>query len=582
MRSRLKSEYKKLIEDVQDTFRLGNRLHALAFKSFGLVYALTFATIFLIAVLPYAMNKILGNLIDVISGLVEGKGKVDQLNLLFGLFMAVIVLMSLAGIARSMFSEMTRIKLRVIFADMMTRKYSSLNLEHYENPKLNDTIQRARESYYWAPQNFIWDNLGLFADFSSIIVGAVILASFNASLVALILATSIPGFFLNYKNIRESWELERKESKNFRDTWWTRDYLEREKDLQEIWVFKAAKYLSDRAHKIYSSTLEKFISIDIKYSKLQVLSSLISNGGFVLIFWLLIKNVLSADITIGTFTFFLATTRGFSSSLSSVLSSLSDLLGQVNHIRDIFGVIDLKETMLNGKKKLKLNSSLPPKIEFKNVWFKYPRSERYVYKNLNLTINPGDNVALIGKNGAGKTTLVKLLCRFYDVTKGKIVINGIDIKNLDVNSWYDHLALLSQDFVRYHFDAKTNIRLGKLAEKRFEKIKEAAQKSGADEFIEKEFPKKYGQALSKRFSGGTEPSVGQWQKVALARAFFKDAPVLVLDEPTSAIDPKSEYEIFSKIFSLDEKEKKVDKSIIIISHRFSTVRNAKKRICIVR
>jgi ATP-binding cassette subfamily B protein len=214
-------------------------------------------------------------------------------------------------------------------------------------------------------------------------------------------------------------------------------------------------------------------------------------------------------------------------------------------------------------------SPTPPLIEFKNVSFRYPKTERDILKDFNLTIQSGEKVALVGENGAGKTTLIKLLLRFYDATEGEILINGVNLKDVNLEEWHKYIGALFQDFIKYQFTFKENIYFGDLTKKQEEELlKEAIVRSGADKYLDT-LPDKYDQIVGKMFEGGMDLSGGQWQKLALARAFYRNAPILVLDEPTSAIDAKAEYEIFQKVQSLQK-----DKTVVIISHRFSTVRNA--------
>lgn len=197
-------------------------------------------------------------------------------------------------------------------------------------------------------------------------------------------------------------------------------------------------------------------------------------------------------------------------------------------------------------------------------------------KNFSLRIAPGEKLALVGSNGAGKTTLVKLLCRFYDPDKGRILINGNDIKTVDLESWYRELGVLFQDYDNYHFLVRESIAIGRSgAMSSLEKVKGAAKASEADTFIE-EWEKAYEQMLGKQFTGGIEPSIGQWQKLALARTFYRDPQVLILDEPTSSIDAEAEAKIFDRLEQLPK-----DRTVILISHRFSTVRHA-NRICVIK
>jgi ATP-binding cassette subfamily B protein len=241
----------------------------------------------------------------------------------------------------------------------------------------------------------------------------------------------------------------------------------------------------------------------------------------------------------------------------------------VNHY---FDVLSLPKIVKEPKNPVKLSSNILPKIEFKNVSFSYPGTDNPVLKNLTFSIESNENVAIVGPNGAGKTTIVKLLCRFYDVTGGEILVNGVNIKNIKLSNWYKFLGTLFQEFMHYNFTVKENIILGRPDFYDRKLMVDAAEKSGASEFIKK-LPKKYNQILGRQFEGGAELSQGQWQKLAIARAFYESAPILILDEPTSAIDAEAEYDIFNNLLKFYK-----DKTLFLISHRFSTVRNADKII----
>jgi ATP-binding cassette subfamily B protein len=196
---------------------------------------------------------------------------------------------------------------------------------------------------------------------------------------------------------------------------------------------------------------------------------------------------------------------------------------------------------------IKLSGKKSPRIEFRNVTFVYPNSSRPTIKGISFVIEPGQKIAFVGPNGAGKTTVIKLLARFYDVTSGEILIDSHNIKELDIESWYNSLGVIFQDFLKYEYTLGENIHFGKIREP-FDigKIKKAAKLSGSDE-IARDLNRGYNHMLGLTFEGGTELSLGQWQKVALGRAFLRDAPILVLDEPTSSIDASSEREIFDKV-----------------------------------
>lgn len=257
--------------------------------------------------------------------------------------------------------------------------------------------------------------------------------------------------------------------------------------------------------------------------------------------------------------------------MGGLLRNLNTVFDSSLYVQSLFDILEVQPIIKESEHPVKIDSNRPPLIEFKNVSFAYPDTSYKILDNFSLTINPGEKVAFVGENGAGKSTIIKLLTRFYDVSAGEILINGINIKELSLEDWYSHIGVLFQDFNRYEDAASENIYLGKNNQpKEIEQIVTASKLAGSHEMVEK-FDKKYEQMLGRMFEGGLELSGGQWQKIALARAFFRNAPILVLDEPTSAIDAKAESQIFERVEKLSR-----DKTVIIISHRFSTVRNADK------
>ena len=243
---------------------------------------------------------------------------------------------------------------------------------------------------------------------------------------------------------------------------------------------------------------------------------------------------------------------------------------------NFFEFLCLEPRMKITGQKRKLSLPLRGGIEFRDIGFRYPDSEEWALRGVNLIIRPGEKIALVGHNGAGKTTLIKLLSRLYDPTEGSILIDGIDIRDLDPLELQQRIGVIFQDFVRYHLPVRENIGFGQIdAMDDVERIAAAARKSGAQAVVE-ELPEGYETMLGRWFHDGHELSLGQWQKVALARAFMRDAEILVLDEPTASVDARAEYEIFQNFKALTE-----GKMAILISHRFSTVRMA-DRIAVIQ
>ena len=286
-------------------------------------------------------------------------------------------------------------------------------------------------------------------------------------------------------------------------------------------------------------------------------------------------EVLKGSIQIGTLTFFLASIGNLRQALSGLFMNLGRQYQDNLFVSDAFRLLDLKPTIMQPAPGIALDPAATPEIVFEDVSFKYPHAKRYALKNFSLAIPAGEKLAVVGANGAGKTTLVKLLCRFYDPQEGRILIGGHDLRTINLEHWYRMLGILFQDYNNYHFLVKEAIGMGRTsAPPALSKVRAAAEAGEADVFI-REWEHAYEQMLGKEFTGGVEPSIGEWQKLALARTFYRDPRVLILDEPTSSIDAESEAKIFDKLERLPK-----DRTVILISHRFSTVRQA-NRICVI-
>lgn len=290
--------------------------------------------------------------------------------------------------------------------------------------------------------------------------------------------------------------------------------------------------------------------------------------------WLIFRLLYQHSLSISSYIFYSGLIARINGSLNTVISSYANMQEALLYAGDFYAFLQIKPTIVQDDNGIELSKKKVPKIEFKNVWFKYPGTERWIFENLSFVIDPGEHIALIGENGAGKTTLVKLLLRFYDVNKGSIEISGTNLRSLSLSDWYTQLGTLFQSFNAYPLNIKQNITVGIQGQLNKDQFNKALTQSGVDDIV-KNLPYGTETVLDSSFKKGIEPSGGQWQRVALARAFYRNPNVLILDEPTSAIDAKAEYTIFNNIF-----KQQATKTALIISHRFSTVRRASRIIVI--
>ena len=339
--------------------------------------------------------------------------------------------------------------------------------------------------------------------------------------------------------------------------------------IGEISIVGAFKYLDSKYinfYNYYNNEIKKIVRQDsITTFLVDILNVFAVMGGCLQVF----KMAIERKISIGDTTFFVSSISNFYSSMKNMTAELVLFLDSVTKGKQVVEFFNLQPLVSDGSVKLE-RLVTPPSIDVKNITFRYPRSHRDIFKNFSMKIESGQKVAIVGENGAGKSTLVKLLCRMYDPQEGKILINGIDLKELSINDWYKNVGTLFQDFNFYSsLTVEENIYIGKpVKEIDRKKIIASAKNAEAHEFIMK-YKKKYNTVMSEDFKDGVKPSHGQKQKIAIARFFYRDTPLVIFDEPTSSIDADSEFRIFNRIYKFFNK-----KTVIIISHRFSTVRKA--------
>ncbi|USN97235.1 MAG: ABC transporter ATP-binding protein [Candidatus Nomurabacteria bacterium] len=405
----------------------------------------------------------------------------------------------------------------------------------------------------------------------ALIVGAIFSAGPWMALV--IALASIPRMYTELKRSKLEWGIWAVKGDAFHRHQKTVGLFYNEKNLIEIKLYGLKNRL---LHGVAAKNIEEFGKAQAKASKstlgIESFSHLVYEGTFLGLTIYLISKTVSGIISIANFTFYTGILNQFSSSMRNLSSIISRSGELVLYARDFYAIYDSKPQIETKSDSVKLNKDNIPLIEFKNVSFAYRSNlKEKILDNLNLTINPGEHIALVGENGAGKTTIIKLLLRLYDVTEGEILVNGVNIKDVDLDSYWRQIGVLFQDFNRYPFDIQTNIELGRVNKKPTKQELDRAVELADLKPILKKLPKGINTILDNSFEEGVEPSGGQWQRVALARAFYRNSNILILDEPTAAVDANAEYEIFNNIFAHYG-----NKTALIISHRFSTVKRAQR------
>lgn len=454
------------------------------------------------------------------------------------------------------------------------KKTSELSLSQLEDSEFYDKLERARQQ--------TTGRVGLMSNvlnqaqdliiIASLITGVVV---FEPWLIVLLVVSIIPTILNEIKFSGTSYSLARSWTQERRELDYLRYAGASDVTAKEVKLFGLAHYLADR-FKVLS---EKYYLASKKLSQQRALwgsfFNIIGTSAYYGAYVLIVVRTVSGVLTIGDLTFLSGSFNRLRAKLQGLFTRFTAITERALYLQDYFEFLDLDPRKQSGDKAPIENKNLPlPKaisqgFEFRNVGFKYPGSESWVLKGINFKLNVGEKLALVGENGAGKTTLIKLLLQFYLPNEGEILLDGTPIQDYDPAAYHDRFGVIFQDFVKFDLTLRENIAVGEIKELNNQtRIESAADKSLAQEVI-RIMDKGYDQKLGRRFKDGKDLSGGQWQKIAMARAYMKDAEVLILDEPTSALDARAESETFKRFIALTK-----GKTAVIISHRFSTVRIA--------
>ncbi len=450
----------------------------------------------------------------------------------------------------------------------LIQKAATMQLSHLEDATFYDKLERARRQTN-GRVTLMSTVLSQAQDMVTIVSLVAGLIVFQPFLILLLLIAIIPSFLNEIKFSRYSYSLVRSWTPERRELDYLRYIGASDVTAKEVKLFSLADFISERfstlAHKYYLVNKALAIKRAVWGSLFNIIGDLSYYGAYVII----VMRTVAGIITLGDLTFLAGSFRSLRNQLQTIFQRFTKITESALYLKDYFDFMDIDYSQKVSTSNLEKAEHTRKTFTFENLSFKYPEAENYVLKNINFTIQEGEKMALVGENGAGKTTLVKLLLRMYEPTEGRILLDGKDIWSFDSGAYQKLFGVIFQDFVRYYFTAKENIAIGKIDDiSNQNQIEYAAKKSLADKVVE-ELPLKYEQPLGKRFHNGKELSGGQWQKVALARAYMKDAAVIVLDEPTAALDARAEFEAFQRFTELSK-----GKTAVLISHRFSTVRMA--------
>jgi ATP-binding cassette subfamily B protein len=448
------------------------------------------------------------------------------------------------------------------------RHAASLDLFQFEDAGFYDKLERARTQT--AGRTALMSMvLSQAQDMVTVLFLGFGLVAFNPWLILILVVAVIPAFIGENKFNQESYSLSRSWTPERREIDYLRYIGASNETAKEIKIFGLEQFISERfktiSQKYFLANQRLALKRAAWGSLFSALGTLSYYAAYVFVIW----QAVAGAITLGTLTFLAGAFSRLQGLLQGIVGRFSRIAETALYLQDLFDFFEIKPLSTLHQGHQKVPRPIRQGFVFENVGFKYPETDVWALRNLSFTLHPGEKLALVGENGAGKTTIVKLLAHLYEPSEGRILLDGVDLCDYDPEDLRREIGIIFQDYVRFMFTAAENIAIGNIPERgNRPRIQESAQKSLADTVVEG-LPQKYEQMLGKRFTGGVDLSGGQWQKVALARAYMRDAQLVILDEPTAALDARAEHEVFQRFSELIK-----GKAAVLISHRFSTVRMA--------
>jgi ATP-binding cassette, subfamily B, bacterial len=453
--------------------------------------------------------------------------------------------------------------------DVLHAKSIEVDLEYYESDQYYDTLHRAQREAPFRPAHIVNGLAQIGRNGLALLAMAGLLFSFHWSITVILFLAVIPGIVVRIKYSGKMYDWQREQTSTEREAWYYNWILTGSSHAKELRLFDLGPLFKQRFHDLRKKLRREKLGIALSRSTgelvAQTCATLAIYGSYAFIAY----RAVNGSITLGDLVMYFQAFQRGQGFLQEMLSGLAGLYEDNLFLSNLYEFLNLKNKITDPSPAYPVPQPLKTGIDFDRVGFQYPNGTRKVLEDISLHIKTGEMVALVGENGSGKTTLIKLLCRLYDPTTGNISFDGINLRRFALTPLRREISVIFQDYARYHLTARENIWLGNTTlPPDHEKIISAARSSGADEVITS-LPYGYETTLGKWFENGEELSSGEWQKVALARAFMRDTPIIVLDEPTSSLDAESEYAVFQNFRRLA-----AGRTAVLISHRFSTVRMA--------
>jgi len=495
-------------------------------------------------------------------------GQLDHLLALLGLEFALAIGSDLLGRMASYVDSVLSEKFTNATSIRLMEHAATLDLEDFEDADLQDKLDRARRQTM-GRMNLMGQLFGQAQDVVTVLSFAAGLLAYAPWLLALLAVALVPAFIgeshfnaLNY-SLNFQWTPERRQLEYLRQMGASVD------TAKEVKIFNLNRFFIARFRTLSQKFFEANRRLAGRRAFWGTLLAALGTLGYYVAYAYIAWRTVRGDFSIGDLTFLAGSFRRLRQLLESLLTGFSQVASQALYLDDLYSFFEIRPQVRSIENALKVPVPVRGGFVFEGVGFRYEGAEQWALRGLSFELHAGEVLALVGENGAGKTTLVKLLARLYDPDEGRILLDGRDLRNYDLDDLRANIGVIFQDFVRYHLTAAENIGVGQIdAMDDRERIERAARKGMADEVIAG-LPRGYEQVIGRRFKDGVDLSGGQWQKIAIARAYMRDAQVMILDEPTAALDARSEFEVFERFRELSD-----GKTAVLISHRFSSVRMA--------
>ncbi len=565
LRARLKSA-SGVFRQVPGTFRLVWRAD---WRSALSMAALTLVS----AALPAAIAYVGKLIVDSVVTAARTGAAADRHQAFLYVVLELLLMVGSTTVNRGLafLRELLRATLGNVVNVQILEKALSLELRHFEDADVYDKMQNARREASSRPLSLVLQVFAIAQNAISLAAYAILLIRLSPWSVLVLVAASIPAFISETRLAAESFRLNSWRAPEGRKLNYLEWILTRDSHVKEVKLYGISSLILERYRRLFEKFFREDRRLAFRRMGWGMLLGLLSLSAFYGCYAFVVAQAAAGRISIGDMTLYLLLFRQSQNGFQSILSAIGSMYEDALFMSNLFNYFAIPTS---GEAPRIRPALSPPRgrhnqIELRNVSFRYPQKEVWALRNINLTLAPGEKLGLVGENGAGKSTLVKLLLRLYDPTEGEILYGGVNLKDIDPADLRSRIGAVYQDYVRYQFTAAENIGLGEVAHVEDRpRIEEAARRGGAEGVINS-LPKRYDTVLGGWFESGQELSAGQWQKLAVSRAFMRDAEVFILDEPTASIDAEGEHELFERFKSLA-----AERTAIIISHRFSTVRIA--------